>query len=208
MSKENDNNSLERRIKQFYKRQKLPADVLVELKAIAEPKPKAVATPPPRTFFKPVFTYAAFAAVILTIFSFSLFGFQRYSRAQHIESVAAEIALNHAKRFDTEFTSTSIANLSSEMDLLDFLPVHPQRMRHDNFDMVGARYCTIDSAIAVQIHLEAGDEAYTLYEFREPDSFLSNREKVIEIDNIEVTLWQEGEVVMGLAKNINRSIRE
>ena len=203
----NDNDSLERRIKQFYKRQKLPADALVELKAIAEPKPVVVVSPAVRSFSR-VYTYAAFTTVLLTLFSLSLFGFQRYSRAQHIESVAAEIALNHAKQFDTEFTSSSIANLSSEMNLLDFSPVHPQRLRHESFDMIGARYCTIDSAIAVQIHLEDGNEAFTLYEFREPDSFLNDREKVIEIDNIEVTLWQEGEVVMGLAKNIDRSIRE
>ncbi|MEM8860937.1 MAG: hypothetical protein AAGD96_21655, partial [Chloroflexota bacterium] len=113
-----------------------------------------------------------------------------------------EIALNHAKRFNTEFDSPNIANLSSQMHLLDFSPVHPQRMAFDNFDMLGARYCTIEESIAVQIHLEDEDnQAYTLYEFRDPSPFMSGGERVIQVDDIQVTLWKEGEVIMGLARD-------
>ena len=202
-----DNNSpLEKRIQRFYKSQKLSPEKLAELKAMAEPK-KSPSPPPYR--FANVYRYAAFAAMILVLFISGLFGVQRYNQNQHIQAVAAEIALNHAKDFNTEFESPNIANLSSQMHLLDFSPVHPQRLQYSSYDIQGARYCTIENAIAVQVHLE--DEAnteYTLYEFRDPSPFLSNGERVIEIDGIQVTLWKEGDVVMGLAHRPNQSLTE
>ncbi|MFK7800296.1 MAG: hypothetical protein AB8G95_01570 [Anaerolineae bacterium] len=187
---------LEKRIKRFYKKQELDPNVLAELKALATPEVE-VAVVAPRRNMRPLYAYAFALFIALSL---GLFGLQRYSSNQHIESVAAEIALNHAKKFNTEFTATNIANLSEEMHLLDFSVVHPQRMQYENYNIIGARYCTIDSSIAVQIHLEDdADHEYTLYEFREPTSFLANQEKVIDVEGIQVTLWKEGEVVMGLA---------
>lgn len=193
------NTPIEQRIQKFYKRQALSPEKLDELKKLAQPKKPEPVVPYYRTT---LYTYAAFAAVMLLLVIGGLFGFQQVSERQHVEAVAAEIALNHAKRFNTEFTSPSIANLSSQMHLLDFSPVHPQRMAFDNFDMLGARYCTIEESIAVQIHLEDEDlQAYTLYEFRDPSPFMDGKEKVIQVDDIQVTLWKEGEVIMGLAQN-------
>ncbi len=191
------NTPIEKRIQRFYGSQSLPPEKMSELKKLAAPKPVPVSP----SYSRQLYSYAAFAAFFFVLLGSSLFGLQRYNQNQHIKSVAAEIALNHAKQFDTEFESPNIANLSAEMHLLDFSPVHPQRLRHDSYDIQGARYCTIDSAIAVQIHMEdEGDESYTLYEYRDPSTFLANQEKVIEVDDIKVTLWKEGEVIMGLAE--------
>ena len=191
---------LDRRIKQFYKKQELPTDVLNELKFIAQATPSA---PPPPTLMSRVSTYGAYAAVALLLFTISLFGMSRYTRAQTLETVAAEIALNHVKRFETEVTSPNIANLSTAMPLLDFLPTDPQQMQYDRYTLIGARYCTIDSAIAVQIHLEDENRhPYTLYQFKDPAVPLGEKEEVVEIDDIEVTLWKEGDVIMGLAHRV------
>lgn len=188
---------LEKRVKRFYQKQELDPGVLADLKALATPKIEAPVIVPMRNM-RPLYAYAFALFIALSI---GIFGLQRYSNNQHLESVAAEIALNHAKKFNTEFNATNIANLSEEMHLLDFSPVHPQRMQYDSYNVIGARYCTIDSSIAVQIHLEDDTEhEYTLYEFREPTSFLANQEKVIDVGGIQVTLWKEGEVVMGLAQ--------
>ena len=192
------NTPIEQRIQKFYQRQKLSPEKLQELKALTQPQ-KVDPRPTPR-FRTNLYTYAAFAAVVLLLFIGSLFGVRRYNENQHIQAVAAEIALNHAKRFNTEFESPNIANLSTQMHLLDFSPVLPQKMAYDSYEMIGARYCTIENAIAVQIHLEDEDDAaYTLYEFRDPSAFLSNDERTIDVDGIEVQLWKEGEVIMGLA---------
>lgn len=193
------NSPIEQRIQKFYKRQALSSEKLDELRKLAQPK-----KPEPKvSYFRTnVYTYAAFAAVMMLLVIGGLLGVQRYNKQQHVQAVAAEIALNHAKRFNTEFTSPNIANLSSQMYLLDFSPVHPQRLSLDSFNMLGARYCTIEESIAVQIHLEDEyEQAYTLYEFRDPSPFMDGKEEVIQIDSIQVTLWKEGEVIMGLAQN-------
>ncbi|MEM7800915.1 MAG: hypothetical protein AAF633_17110 [Chloroflexota bacterium] len=191
-----DNDQLDRRIKQFYDSQSLPPELLAELKReIVKSRKNRF-----QAYMTQTYRYAAYTALLLVLMVGALFGVRRYVAYQQIQSMAAEIALNHAKRFNTEFSTPSIANLSSEMHLLDFAPVHPQKLRFETFDLLGARYCTIDSSIAVQIHMEDdGDEVYTLYQFRDPSPFLSNQERVIEVEDIQVTLWKEGEVVMGLA---------
>jgi len=197
----NENDApLDKRIKQFYKKQNLSPDVLQELKRLTVP---TVTQPAAPLFVTQVYRYAAVALVLLLVGALGLFGVDRYTRSQKLESVAAEIALNHVKRFDTEFNANNIANLGAEMDLLDFRPIHPQSMQYNNYTMIGARYCTIDSAIAVQIHLEdEQNRAYTLYEFTDSSLVLDEQEKVITVEGIQVTLWQEDGVVIGLAEDL------
>ena len=77
-------------------------------------------------------------------------------------------------------------------------------MQLERYQINGARYCTIDSAIAVQVRLQ--DEAlrdYTLYEFRSHDWLVIQDEEVISVGDIQVTLWQEDGVTMGLAHRVN-----
>ncbi|MEM7033935.1 MAG: hypothetical protein AAF629_30615 [Chloroflexota bacterium] len=199
--------SIEQRIKQYYEKQTLPLDVLVDLKKMiaqptidaseSEPKPNFLASISP--FIKPVLA----AAVLLLFFGLGLFTYQAYDTNQKLESVAAEIALNHAKRFDTEFDTSNIASLTTVMHLLDFAPVHPRKMQFETYHIMGARYCTIDSSIAVQVHLEdEAQQAYTLYQFRESNALQIERETIIDVAGIKVTLWKEGEVIMGLAQRV------
>ena len=194
--------SVEQRIKQYYEKQALPLDVLVDLKTMIgqtlvdakETDQPVFAGMPP--FIRPVLALIA----ILFVFGLGILTFQTYTSNQKLESVAAEIALNHAKRFDTEFNATNIASLITEMHLLDFAPVHPRRLQLDTYHIVGARYCTVDSAIAVQVHMEDEEQlAYTLYEFRQSQDLQLKQEKIIDVGDIKITLWQEGEVIMGLA---------
>ncbi|MEM7343607.1 MAG: hypothetical protein AAF485_05145 [Chloroflexota bacterium] len=197
---------LEGRLKQYYNKKALPLDTLLDLKTmIADESITHEQSSQPvsikyQTFLRPAVA-VAFAMACLAL---AVFAFQLYTEHNQLESIAAEIALNHAKRFNTEFTPINIASLTNEMHLLDFAPVHPRRMQLDPYHIVGARYCTIDSSIAVQVHLEdEAEEAYTLYEFRESDSVSIGKETVIDVGDIRVTLWQEGEVVMGLAQRAN-----
>ncbi len=193
---------LERRLKQYYKKQELPLDVMLDLKEMIGD----VSIEQERRNQKPWYSLPHLAkpvmafAIILICLGLGIFSWQLYSHQQQLQVVAAEIALNHAKRFNTEFTPTNIASLTNEMHLLDFAPVHPQKMQLDTYNIIGARYCTIDSSIAVQVHLEnEAKYAYTLYEFREPEHLQIDDETVIDVGDIQVTLWKEGEVVMGLA---------
>ena len=203
----NDNlDSLDKRLRKYYERQALPLDTLLELEASIE---QSEVTVDPRWWWisvrtKPVAQLAAVAAALLLCIGLAFFFANKEAESQTLESVAAEIALNHAKQFDSEFFPASIANLSQSMALLDFAPVHPKRMQLERYQINGARYCTIDSAIAVQVRLQdETQKGYTLYEFRGPDSLQIKGEEVISVGNIQVTLWQEGGVTMGLAQRVD-----
>lgn len=207
----NDNlDPIEQRLKQYYEGQSLPLDALVELEeTIAETvsESKVALNPQWRWFsirMQPVAQFAAVAAALLLAIGLAYYVVDRQTSSQTLESVAAEIALNHAKQFDSEFFPTSIPSLAHSMDLLDFAPVLPKKLQLERYQINGARYCTIDSAIAVQVRLQ--DEAnreYTLYEFRGHDWLAIEGEEVISVGNIQVTLWQEGSVMMGLAHRVH-----
>lgn len=200
----NDNlDPLDNRLKRYYEQHSLPLDTLVELEGIIESTEVEI-DHRWRWFsvrMTPVRNLAAIAAAILVFVGLASFLVNQQADSQKIETVAAEIALNHAKQFDSEFFPASIPSLAHSMALLDFAPVAPRRMQLETYSVDGARYCTIDSSIAVQVRLQ--DEAqhtYTLYEFRGPDSLQIEGEEVIAVGDIEVTLWQEGGVTMGLAQ--------
>lgn len=199
----NDNlDPLDERLKRYYEQQSLPLDSLVELEGIIEqtevnlnPRWRWVSVR-----MKPVVKLTAIAAAMLLCIGLASFLVSHQADSQKIEAVAAEIALNHAKQFDSEFFPSSIPSLTQSMALLDFAPVYPQRLLLKKYNVDGARYCTIDSSIAVQVRLkDEAQQAYTLYEFRGPDSLQIEGEEVIAVGGIQVTLWQEGGVTMGLA---------
>ncbi len=187
---------LDKRLSDYYENATLPPDLLGDLGDIVSASQHP--TPPVWHSWQ---RSAAVMAAFLVCVMLTVWGMRSYASQQQLELVAAEIALNHARRFDTEFSATSIAALTTEMDQLDFAPVHPTRMQFTSYDMVGARYCTVDDSIAVQIHLEdETNQAYTLYEFRNAIDVAPGQSHDFTFDNIQVTLWQEGEIVMGLAQ--------
>ena len=208
-----DDRSLDERIEQFYEHQALPFDVLGNLREMVEagnvrPNPHSARRPFLRHMASPTWSYAV--GILLVIFAgASLFFWQSSaSQQRHLESVAAEIALNHAKQFDTEFEVPSLAALSAEMTLLDFAPVHPKKLQYETYELDGARYCTIDSAIAIQVRMrDAAQQDYTLYQFRDSPLLPLDGEETIIVEGIGVTLWREGEIVMGLAERIEEQNR-
>lgn len=208
----NDNfDGLNKRIKQYYDKQSLPPDVLMDLEeTIEETTDKKVGEFDHRwqwvsVRMMPKLNVAVAAALLLlSIFATTFLTSQQFGN-QKLETVAAEIALNHAKQFDSEFFVTSIPNLSHSMTLLDFAPVTPHKLQLANFNVMGARYCTVDRSIAVQVRMkDENNQPYTLYEFRDTGSVEIKGEHVITVDNIEVTLWQEGGVIMGLAQRVGQ----
>lgn len=204
----NDNfENVNSRLRRYYEGQSLPPDVQMDLEQMIEETEveldhrwKWVSV---RMMPKLNVAVAA-ALLLLSIFATTFFASQQFGN-QKLETVAAEIALNHAKQFDSEFFVTSIPNLSHSMSLLDFAPVTPHKLQLTNFSVTGARYCTVDRSIAVQVRMEdENNHTYTLYEFRDSGSVEIKGERVITVDDIQVTLWQEGGVIMGLAQRIGQ----
>lgn len=197
---------IEQRIKRYYEKQSLPLDTLLDLEKRVEvskvkinPKWQWVSIR-----MNPVANFTAIAAILLVCIGLTTYLVRQEADLNKVETVAAEIALNHAKQFDSEFFTSNIPSLVHSMPLLDFAPVQPRRMQLKSYDMRGARYCTIDHSIAVQVRLvDEAETAYTLYQFRTLDSVQFDEEQIITVGDIQVTLWKEGDVTIGLAHRVN-----
>ena len=121
---------------------------------------------------------------------------------QQVHVVASEIAINHQKEFKIEFPADDITDLAEAMPKLDFTPTVSQNINWPDYQIIGSRYCTIYSAIATQIHLkDTNNQAYTLYQFRPPDTLTLPDESTLIIDDITVKIWHEGDLIMGLAQS-------
>jgi hypothetical protein len=78
--------------------------------------------------------------------------------------VFAEIAMNHGKRLGLEVVSSDYTTIQSDLDRLDFMIVPPPGVA-ERFDLRGARYCSIQGVLAVQLRLRQHDTGafHTLY---------------------------------------------
>lgn len=195
---------LEKRLKSFYESQTLDADLLVELKqSVISTKPEKKTI----NWFSSWFSKKISLKPLTLAFVISLFlllggmvsTIQNTYRQTYF--IASEIAINHQKEFEVEFEVDEIMELAEAMPKLDFTPVLSTRMNWPDYQILGSRYCTIRSAIATQIRLkDIKNQAYTLYQFSALDSFALPDETTLIIDDVTVTIWHEGTVIMGLAQ--------
>ena len=183
-----DDTGLDRQVRDFYGRQRLdPA----QLRALREHATQA----------RPVRRRARWAvAVALVLALGGTLWAVRASESRWAYRVAEEIALNHVKVLTPEVRATSYPALADAMPKLGFRPVAPTRVEGTGLRLVGGRYCSVGGDIAVQARLVDGDgRTATLYQFSPDDGGLDG-DVVIEVDGVEVTLWREGDLLLGLAR--------
>lgn len=195
---------LEKRLKSFYESETLDPDVLAGLKqSVIRTKPEKKTINWFSSWFSKTISLRP-VALAFVVCLFLLFGgivFTIQNTYQHTYLVASEIAINHQKEFKVEFQADKITDLAEAMPKLDFTPIVSRRMNWPDYKIIGSRYCTIDSAIATQIRLKDTDnQAYTLYQFRALDSVSLPDETTLIIDGVTVTIWHEGDLIMGLAQ--------
>jgi hypothetical protein len=115
------------------------------------------------------------------------------------KALAREIAMNHRKQLDVEFIAKTIFDLGQQMDKLDFSAVNPDKLPVA-FSIVGARYCSIQGGIAAQIQLtDTAGHYYTIYQTRLKPLLIDIQDEVFDFDGLQLKLWQEDGVFLGLA---------
>ncbi len=117
-----------------------------------------------------------------------------------LADVAQEVALNHNKQMANEYVENSYGALARVMTKLDFELSFPARLQQTAYQVVGARYCSIQGKIAAQIKLvdEAG-ESITLYQTQLNDDLALLDGQHYIADKVAVQNWQEGGVFFSLA---------
>lgn len=119
---------------------------------------------------------------------------------QFVGSIAQEIAINHRKQFAVEFSGNRYAQLARSMTKLDFTLVDPVRLKERGFEILGARYCSLQGQIAVQIRLKnRSGVTFTLYQTASEGLFEKLAEQVQLTDGLEIEMWNENGVFLGIA---------
>ena len=202
---------LDDRVKAYYEAWSFDADQLEALRAIAErravpsrngqARQRVVehATPQARDH-RWIGLAAAVAIVVLAgILVAHLTGRRPVDAATLVQQVATEVAVNHRKSFSAEVKATSFDDLAPAMPKLGFTPVRPERLPAACYRVAGARYCSIRGSMAVQIKLTHDEKGYTLYQFQDSRAYSGMGESRVDADDVRVTVWREGGLVMGLA---------
>lgn len=159
------------------------------------PAQAAVALSPRR--FSAGLAWAVAASIALVL----LGGFWALRATPSTELVAREIALNHTKALTPDHPAERFEQLASMRDKLGFVPVEPAGLAERGLRLAGARYCSLQGCMAAQVSvIDAQGEAWTLYQVR-PDERLSKLgEATVVVDGVDVELWREAGLVMGLAR--------
>lgn len=114
--------------------------------------------------------------------------------------IALEIAMNHAKNLTPEYQATSIEALGRVMPALDFEPHSPPLLNQLGLALKGARYCTIQGHLALQLKLkDASGRRHTIYQAPYLPPLQKIRRAELNVDDIQITMWEENGIFIGLA---------
>jgi len=115
-------------------------------------------------------------------------------------SVMQEITYNHFKNLSVEIITSDLSKIQDALPRLDFTIVQSSKFPHNEWQVVGGRYCSIQGQIAAQIKLKKikTGQIYTFYQTRGRKEF--NSEPVqSSIDGATVQVWNEKGLLMGIA---------
>ena len=138
----------------------------------------------------------AFLSACIAVFCVSVF----LTSGNFTTNVMQEIAYNHSKNLDVEIRSDDLLVIQDKLGKLDFLVAQSSRFPAKEWEIVGARYCSIQGKIAVQIKLKnrSNGQLYTHYQTRLNDDKLK-KSATADIDGAKVQVWMEKGLLMGVA---------
>ena len=189
--------NVEKGVKRFYHEQKLSPEMMEKLMPVAKTQ-KAITKP--RWFANKVnlAMVASFTAIFFTAIQFAYIF--KPAESDLILRVAQEVALNHNKQLATEFDADNYASLSTMMHQLDFDLKAPEHLMLASYDVLGARYCSIQGQIAGQIKLkDKAGKVLTLYITKNNEALSTLHNKTQERDNVLINNWQEDSLFFSLA---------
>jgi len=117
------------------------------------------------------------------------------------ERAAHEIAMNHLKDLEAEYTSDDLETISGQMAKLGFTLRQPGQVDLAGLTLIGARYCSIQGEIAALLKYRNRDgESVTLYQTRASPRLKNLAFDDTLPDDTRIKIWREGNQVYGLAE--------
>ena len=198
------NDNLDKNVKNYYNSQSLDPAVMSRLKAIAETKTNEEATVKASLTTTKRLKMAVAASLFLVFSSISYQLFYNPSTSELIQRIAQEVELNHSKQFKSDFLASNYSSLAASMDKLNFLLQAPKRLTQAGYQIVGARYCSIQGQIAAQIKLlDKEGKTHTLYTTKLNEQLTQINSISLQVDNLLIEQWHEGKLFYSLASPHN-----
>lgn len=199
---------LDHGVKRYYKQQTLSSEVLSRLEMMGNNTDAATTQSPvvntPNHSFLSIKRMALAASIFLSLMMGLQFGGLYWGDQRDILSrVAQEVALNHHKQLASDYVSSSYSQLAVDMDKLDFTLQAPNVLQALGYQLVGARYCSIQGNIAAQLRLKnVQGQSMTLYVTQLSESLKVLQNKSQQYDALTIQNWYEGELFFSLASAI------
>ena len=155
-------------------------------------------------------TFRAAAAAVVLLASV-LFALNRRAPADLTQLVMAEIAQNHSKRLAPEVASDRYEEVQTKLSRLGFSAQPAAGFLLRDFQLLGGRYCSVQSELAAQLKLRenTSGESCTLYVVPLTPALRPVKQDTRVVNGVRVQVWAEQGRLFGLARDaISRSTEE
>jgi len=183
--------TLEQQVREYYGSQALPVERVQSIVQLSH------AVTPSRKFAWAV--AAAAVALVAAIF----FALNRPAPADLTQLVVAEIAKNHAKHLAPEVATDRYEEVQATLSRLDFSARPAAEFLLTDFQLLGGRYCSVQSEFAAQLQLRenASSENCTLYVVPLTPVLRQVKTDTRIVKGVRVQIWTEDGRLFGLARN-------
>lgn len=149
----------------------------------------------------------AFYSTACLLFLTLIISFSLLNRPPLTERIMQEIAYNHQQEMPIEIASNSLINIGEYLNKLEFPLISSNTLNHQKWQLLGGRYCSINGKLAAQLKVKnlQDNKTYTLYQAAIGSDITKvlGADKEQAIEGINVSIWQEKGLLLGLAHSSN-----
>lgn len=187
--------TLEQQVREYYRAQALPVDrvrSVVQLSRVVKPTRN--------------FAWAVSAAAAVALVAAILFTLNRPPQTDLTQLVMAEIAKNHSKHLAAEVATDRYEEMQAKLSRLDFSARPASEFLRRDFQLLGGRYCSVQSEFAAQLKLResASGETCTLYVVPLTPALRQVKADTRVVNGVRVQVWSEDGRLFGLARDVER----
>lgn len=205
------NRPLKQAVRQHFEHRSLSTKQLERLDALM-----AVNAPGPagrRVIAKSLIGWPATAAIAALLAFILLLPPTPLDDVPMMDRIAMEVARNHVKLKPLDVETDNMDGIRRYFTDLEFIPVKSQLLASSNLELLGGRYCSIQSVPAAQLRISALDNKHslqTLYqtEYRKnvfgPLPVLENGDVpvAVNVKGITVRIWVEKGLLFALTEAV------
>ena len=96
---------------------------------------------------------------------------------------------------------SALAVIQGQLNRLDFQLADANFLGGEEWNLLGARYCSIQGQLAAQFKLQKQGKPYTFYQAPMPRGMKQISPTSHVIDGVQVKIWQEKGLLMAVAGN-------